>query len=218
MRERDESGKVWSWPEGGSTDFEDDDGSPDAFLAGSAAFAQGGLRAQRQQRSASAGGGQGGQGGQRRQLETQPFPPQALEAARRGAALAAEQVGLGAGAPGAAGLPPLAARAALRPGSSSSSSSSSSGGGSKVGKSRSGGAAAPAVHVYPFGLDGAGLEEIAASLGVGASLAVAERLQDADAVLALRSKIKTSEWEGARERGGGPAVGCAVWPAGASLR
>lgn len=35
--------------------------------------------------------------------------------------------------------------------------------------------------------------DIAESLGVGANLVVAERLQDSDAVLALRGKIKTSE-------------------------
>ncbi|PSC75743.1 nucleic acid-binding [Micractinium conductrix] len=181
VRERDETGKVWSWPEGGSTDFEEEE--DDETLGGggggsaSAGRRRGGARAQQQQL----------------QLETQPFPAEALTAARMGAALqAAEEAGVD--------LPlALRAAAAARASSSGRPTSSSGGGstaGSTAGSSPGGGFGKPAdpaaVHIYAFGLDNASVAEIAQSLGVGTSLVVAERLQDADAVLALRAKIKSS--------------------------
>lgn len=149
VRERDESGKVWSWPEGGSTDFEDDEAGEQEAPSGGAR-----RRASRQQR--------------RQQVETQPFPAEALNAARLGAVMqAAEEAGLP--------LPPALRAAVARAGgaasagagsfgmsramsSSSSASSSSSRGSASAGK---GGAAAAghstALHVYPFGIDGSSI-------------------------------------------------------------
>ncbi len=149
VRERDESGKVWSWPEGGSTDFEDDEAGEQEAPSGGAR-----RRASRQQR--------------RQQVETQPFPAEALNAARLGAVMqAAEEAGLP--------LPPALRAAAARAGgaasagagsfgmsramsSSSSASSSSSRGSASAGK---GGTAAAghstALHVYPFGIDGSSI-------------------------------------------------------------
>lgn len=186
VRERDDSGKVWSWPEGGSTDFEDSSDEEDGPGGEAGAI------------SASSSSSSSAQQ-QRRQVETQPFPPEALSAARLGAAMQAAQ-----GAP----LAPRAAAAAsvfggtnsgtgsgavpAKPGSSKKAGS----GGSSSRAGGSAGSAAGAVHVYCFGLEGANLAEIAQSLGVSGSLVLADRLQDADAVLALRSKIKTSEWLG----------------------
>lgn len=148
VRERDETGKVWSWPEGGSTDFEEEE--DDETLGGggggsaSAGRRRGGARAQQQQL----------------QLETQPFPAEALTAARMGAALqAAEEAGVD--------LPlALRAAAAARASSSGRPTSSSGGGstaGSTAGSSPGGGFGKPAdpaaVHIYAFGgsvLEGGG--------------------------------------------------------------
>ena len=198
MRERDEeTGQVWTYPEGGSTDFEDGFTSADEAAGGlrgtgSPSGSEGGSSASRRRRG-------------RRQFETQPFPEQALNAARLGAAMqAAEEAGLplpaalrssstsssssmassrAAGSGSRAGTSSSSSSSAAEPGSSSSNS----GGGSKKA------AAAAAVHIYPFGVDGAALVDIAESLGVRSRLALAEKVQDADAVLALRAKIKTGE-------------------------
>lgn len=202
VRERDETGRVWSWPEGGSTDFEGDEAEEQAAAGGGSSR----RRAAKQPR--------------RQQVETQPFPAEALNAARLGAVMqAVEEAGLP--------LPPALRAAAARagggaaaapssfgmgpPASSSTSSSGSSrsatgGGGAPVGKASAAAAGySTALHVYPFGIDGASIADIAESLGVGGNLVVAERLQDADAVLALRAKIKTSSWiKGASKAAGIP--------------
>lgn len=177
VRERDDSGKVWSWPEGSSADFDSDSEESEA--------------AQRR----------GRQRHKRQQVETQPFPVEALSAARMGAALQAAEE---------AGVPlPLVLRAAAAgssqaggsPRSASSSSGSidsisggrSSGSGSGKSSSSGGGSSSSVLHVFPFGIDGASIRSILESLGLTGSLVVADRIQDADTVLALRSKIKTSE-------------------------
>ncbi|KAL4421440.1 hypothetical protein ABPG75_010731 [Micractinium tetrahymenae] len=198
VRERDETGKVWSWPEGGSTDFEDEEEEEQAAASGGSSR----RRSPKQQR--------------RQQVETQPFPAEALNAARLGAVMqAAEEAGL----PLPPALRAAAARAGggaaaevnsfgmSRPTSSASSSSSNSRSSSIAGCKGSAAAAgySTALHVYPFGIDGASIADIAESLGVGGSLVVADRLQDADAVLALRGKIKTSSWiKGASKAAGIP--------------
>ncbi|KAI3423869.1 hypothetical protein D9Q98_009703 [Chlorella vulgaris] len=178
VRERDDSGKVWSWPEGSSADFDSDSEESEA--------------AQRR----------GRQRHKRQQVETQPFPVEALSAARMGAALQAAEE---------AGVPlPLVLRAAAAgssqaggsPRSASSSSGSidsisggrSSGSGSGKSSSSGGGSSSSVLHVFPFGIDGASIRSILESLGLTGSLVVADRIQDADTVLALRSKIKTSSW------------------------
>lgn len=183
---------MFTYPEGGSTDFEDGASSGDEMAATLLGLGSEG--------SGSSGKRRRGQ----RQLETQPFPEQALNAARLGAAMqAAEEAGIalpaalraasssgssraGSGSSGRSS-PSGSSGATADPSSSASSNSSSAGGSSKK-------AAAAAVHIYPFGIDGAELVSIAESLGVRNRLALAEKVQDADAVLALRAKIKTSEW------------------------
>ena len=194
VRERDEeTGQVWTYPEGGSTDFEDGASPGDESASSLLGLSSG---------SSGAGSEAGGGGGRRRQrgqrkVETQPFPEQALNAARLGAAMqAAEEAGielpaaLRAGGSSSAGSS-SSSRSASPSGRATdpaSGSSSSSGGSSKKAEGRP-----AAVHIYPFGIDGAELVGIAESLGVRSRLALAERVQDADAVLALRAKIKTGE-------------------------
>ena len=183
---------MFTYPEGGSTDFEDGASSGDEMAASLLGLG-------------SEGGGSSGGKRRRgqRQLETQPFPEQALNAARLGAAMqAAEEAGIAL----PAALRAASSSSSSRAGSSSSRRSSPSGSGSataepssSTSRSSSAGssskkAAAAAVHIYPFGIDGAELVSIAESLGVRNRLALAEKVQDADAVLALRAKIKTSEW------------------------
>jgi hypothetical protein len=175
VRERDDTGKVWSWPEGSSADFDSDSEESEA--------------AQRR----------GRQRHKRQQVETQPFPVEALSAARMGAALqAAEEAGVplplvlraaAAGSSQAGGLPRSASSSS---GSIDSSSAGRSSGSGKI-SSSGGGSSSSVLHVFPFGIDGSGIRSILESLGLTGSLVVADRIQDADTVLALRSKIKTSE-------------------------
>lgn len=165
MRERDEKGKVWCWPEGGSTDFEDDE-AEDGEAGGEGAATP---RRTGQQRRRAA----------RQAMDTQPFPADALAAARRGAEQMSGRAAALRGDPAAPQAPPSSSRGSSRATSGSSGSNADT--------------SSAALHVYPYGLDGAAIVEVAESLGLGGGLAVAQRIQDADTVLALRGKITSSE-------------------------
>jgi hypothetical protein len=196
VRERDEKGKVWCWPEGGSTDFEDEDEEEEGAASGEGAAAA--RRSGQQRRRIS-----------RQAMDTQPFPADALAAARRGAEQMSGRAAALRGDSAAAAAP--------------STAKPSSAGGSKSGGSGSGGESSTALHVYPYGLDGAAIADVAESLGLGGGLVVAQRIQDADTVLALRGKINSSEWGGCAAGGeGGGLCGevgsgqpcCIVWRQG----
>lgn len=156
VRERDDSGRVWSWSDSGSTDFEDSDGSGDEATVAEAAP------------SSSSWQGDAGSGS--------TFPPDALRAARLGAALQA------------AGEVPAVAAALAQAASSSSSSSEP-------------------LRVYALGLEAEQVRGAAAALGLGARLALAARVQEADAVLVLRDHLKSSGWV----RGAAKAAGVPVF-------
>jgi hypothetical protein len=47
-----------------------------------------------------------------------------------------------------------------------------------------------ALHIYPYGLDEVALTAAIDSLKLGQALWITERIHDADAILALRSKVK----------------------------
>lgn len=165
VRERSEDGRVWVWSDAGSTDFDDSD----AEEAGPSSAA----RRRRQQAPAPAPAAQ-----DRQREEGGAFPIDALRAARLGAALHA-----------AAGEPVWESRAQ----SGAGAGSSGRGGGGSTGKAATGGGSGP-LQVFILGLDPAAIELASKALGLAGQLEVARRVQDADAVLALRDALKASGW------------------------
>eukprot|EP00887_Chlorella_sp_A99_P005684 scaffold1.g5684.t1 len=165
VRERSEDGRVWVWSDAGSTDFDDSD----AEEAGPSSAA----RRRRQQAPAPAPAAQ-----DRQREEGGAFPIDALRVARLGAALHA-----------AAGEPVWESRAQ----SGAGAGSSGRGGGGSTGKAATGGGSGP-LQVFILGLDPAAIELASKALGLAGQLEVARRVQDADAVLALRDALKASGW------------------------
>lgn len=169
VRERDSHGQVWAWPEDEATDVrESDDEATGMVGPGSRPTARGAREGAQSAKSK----------GQRLHVETQPFPEAALRAARAGAAPAS-----------ADGSPPVA-----RP--SKGASSSGNGSSSIIGSSTSGRASskATALKVFLYGVDEDSVQSVVEALGLAGSLGIAAAVQDADAVLATRAKLKTSGW------------------------
>ena len=199
MRERDVNGRVWCWPEDGSVDYEDSDesgGGEDAEgAAGPPPSSSGGAR----------------RGSPQARADPQPFPAQALSAARDGAAALAARSSLGAAPPSqqqqqrAAG--PSFSSGGPRPLDSGLGTlkSASSGSGSSKGGKQAAAAAAGALHLYPFGVEAEVVSEVVEVLQLQGKLVVTAALQEADAVLALRTKLKSSAWiKGAAKTAGIP--------------
>lgn len=106
--------------------------------------------------------------GARLDVETQPFPEAALAAARGQALPAAAQRDRE--------TPPPPAKA------------------SSFAKAAPAAAGAPALRVYPYGVDSDSVLSVADALNMSGRLAIATQIQDADAVLATRAKLKASGW------------------------
>jgi hypothetical protein len=149
VRERGPDGRIWSFPEGETTDYEDDSDAEREDAAAALATAVQRVPSRRSPSSSSgSGSGQSSSSGSRRVgVETQPFPPEALAAARTRHS--------------------FAAGAAARP---------------------------DALQVYLYGVSGDDVASVAQALRMGDAVAVADKLEDADAVLATRQKLKSSTW------------------------
>lgn len=181
VRERDEAGEVWLWSDTGSTDFEDSD-SDDPSMPSL------GSSSSRSRSMLDRHHSQDQQQQQGQQVDASGFPPDALQVARLGAAL------LAAGEPGLQ----LAMPSRSSPSNPSSISSPSSISRMSKGSSPWGsrGSSSSRCSVYLVGLDPASVSSATQALGLAGQLEIASRLQEADAVLALRSKLKTSECAG----------------------
>ena len=109
-------------------------------------------------------------GGQRISLETQPFPELALAAAR--------------------GLPPPPASVAA----SEEKLMASEIKGMPKKSSKAAPHAGASLKVYLYGVEAHSVTSIADTLKLGAHLTITPQIQDADAVLATRAKLKASTW------------------------
>jgi hypothetical protein len=206
-RERDADGRVFAWPDDAATDGEESDG--DARPRGDGGGG-GGARP-------DGGDAAGGKGARRPRAaaDAQPFPELALAAARSGkyggsaaSALAAELAAVRAAA--AADAPPPAVAAAAPPAAPAKAAS--------VKKARTAAPPPPPLQLFLHGVDVESVRSVAEALGLAAGVAFAAGVQDADAVLATRPRLKAAAWVrgAAREAGvpvyaiASPAVGDVV--------
>lgn len=191
VRERDNEGQVWAWPEDRSTSSDDDDeeeeeststGSGLRNISRKDGMSATSVLPPKQKKRGANGGGQ-----RRLELETQPFPEVALAAARGRFAMGA---------------------AALASSSSSFATSLTSLEnaddemdtikGHKLKSSNKNAIAHPAsasaLRVYLYGVDSESVLSVADALNLRSSIDIASQIQDADAILATRGKMKASTW------------------------
>jgi hypothetical protein len=205
-RERDADGRVFAWPDDAATDGEESDGEARPRGGGSGGGARPG-----------ASGAAGGRGARRPRAaaDTQPFPELALAAARSGkyggsaaSALAAELAAVRAAAGADAPPPVAAAPTAAAPAKAAPTK-----------KARKAAAPPPPpLQLFLHGVDVESVRSVAEALGLATGVAFAAGVQDADAVLATRPRLKAAAWVrgAAREAGvpvyaiASPAVGDVV--------
>jgi len=188
VRERDNEGQVWAWPEDASTSSDEDEeertstGNGLSNISGKDGISGTTVLSRKQKKRGANGGGQ-----RRLELETQPFPEAALAAARGGFAM---------GAP------------AQHSSSSSATNSTSSENadddemdtikGHKLKSNNKNAIAHPAsasaLRVYLYGVDADSVLSVADALNLRSSIDIASQIQDADAILATRGKMKASTW------------------------
>ncbi len=183
VRERDSEGQVWAWPEDTSTSSDDDeDGNLSTNISGKDGGISTTVLPPKQKKRGANNGGQ-----RRLELETQPFPEAALAAARGGFAM------------GAAVLSAQQQQA----NAAENDSEDDNGGmdtikGHKLKSNNKNAVAHPAsaaaLKVYLYGVDADSVWSVAEALNLRSSIGIASQIQDADAILATRGKIKASTW------------------------
>jgi stage III sporulation protein SpoIIIAA len=194
VRERDSEGQVWAWPEDVSTSSSDDE---DEFSNGSGGTLSGNISGKNGTSASSTTGilppkqkkrGANGGGQRRLELETQPFPEAALAAARGGFAM---------------GSAALALQQQQQAASAENNDSDDDDGmdtikGHKLKSNNKNAIAHPAsaaaLRVYLYGVDSDSVLSVAEALKLRSSIDIASQIQDADAILATRGKMKASTW------------------------
>ena len=177
VRERDSEGQVWAWPEDGATSGSDSDDEGTSTILSNTIGKDGTspsvLPPKTKKRS--------GSGQKRLELETQPFPEVALAAARGGFAMGA-----------------AAAAAAVAESKSSSDDDIDTIKGHKLKSNNKNAIAHPAsasaLRVFLYGVDEDSVLSVAEALNLRKSIDIANQIQDADAILATRGKMKASTW------------------------
>lgn len=166
VRESDADGRVWAWPEDESTDTEDDESLASASASSIGGGNGAGVSRGRRQTQADRDSGY--------KVLTQGFPPEALAAARG-------EVWSPSGAEERATASQAAAAVArLKEGK-------------KKGRTATATTPGTALKVFLYGIDPESVRSVAEALSMPQGIAIAERVQDADAVLATRARLKSSE-------------------------
>lgn len=242
VRERDADGRVWSWPEDIETDSEGEDAPQGAQAAGGASQ----RRRQRQRGgSEQAAGGAPFIPEPVRLARSGVQDPLfgTYAGALRDAKEATERLPKLLGQPTAADSSAEATAEASSSSSSNSSDSNTSSSGTSSGSSRapvgpfgagastssgssfakgavpqggSGGSSGGTLRLFSYGVDAGSIWSVGSALRLEGRLELCDRLEEADAVLALRSRLKASEWGGGGGGGWGGGRGAAARPASAA--
>lgn len=225
MRERDADGRVWSWPEDIETDSEGED-APQQPQGAQAAGGASQRRRQRQRGgSEQAAGGAPFIPEPVRLARSGVQDPlfgtyagvlrDAKEATERLPKLLEQPTAADSGAEATAGTSSSSSNSSVSNTSSSGNSSGSSraaavgpfGAGAStssgssfakgaVPQGGSGGSSGGTLRLFSYGVDAGSIWSVGSALRLEGRLELCDRLEEADAVLALRSRLKASEWGG----------------------